>query len=55
MGGGALDVCGSVGLSWGEVAVGRIGFNVLSSLPSVLTEVLFLRLSVASLSFSAVA
>ena len=55
MGGGALDVGGSVGLFWGEGEVGRIGFIVLSSLPSVLTEVLFLRTSVASLSFSAVA
>ena len=46
------DVDGNVGK---EVVLGEVGFDVLSSLPSVLTEVLFLRTSVASLSFSAVA
>ena len=50
------DVDGNVGLFFGEeVVLGGVGFDVLSSLPSVLTEVLFLRISVASLSFSAVA
>ena len=50
------DVEGIVGLFCGkEVVLGEFGFDVLSSLPSVFTEVLLLLISVASLSFSAVA
>ena len=50
------DVDGNVGMFCGkEVVLGGVGFDVLSSLPSVLAKVLFLHISVASLSFSAVA